>query len=499
MGGLWLEALGLVMKPDVVLWISVGTIIGIICGALPGVTATMGLTVMLPVTYYLAPVPSMGLLLSVWAGAICGASIPAILLKIPGNPNAVATVNDGYPMAQKGMAGKALGASVTASFFGGLFSLGVLVLVAPALARVALSFGPAEYFALGVFGMTIISSLSGKSLSKGLISATLGIMVSLVGLDQISGASRLTFGRVELLGGIPLIPALIGLFAISQVLRDSPRARTQVPSCSTGTRGTLPTVTELLQNWRVLLLGAAIGTLIGIIPGTGASIAVVLAYEWARRTSKRRSEYGTGILEGVLAPESANNAVQSGALIPLLSLGVPGDSSAAVLLGALIIQGYTPGPRFFAEARSFAYAIFIVLALANMAMLLYQLVLIKPFARVLDVPSYILSPAIMILSLVGAYALRNNLFDAWVALAFGVVGYYFDMFGYPVTPFVLGVILGPLTETEFRRALAVSGGSPLIFVTRPISLALLVVAALSVAGNVASGRRRPREVVKQVI
>lgn len=494
MGELWLEALALVMKPDILLWTSVGTIIGIICGALPGVTATMGLTVMLPVTYYLAPVPSMALLLSIWAGAISGASIPAILLKIPGNPNAIATMNDGYPMARKGMAGKALGAAASASFFGGIASLGVLVLVAPALARVALSFGPAEYFALGVFGMTIISSLSGKSLSKGLVSATLGIMVSLVGLDQISGASRLTFGRVELLGGIPLIPVLIGLFAVSQVLRDSPMARTRQPSYSTGVRAALPGLTELLGNWRVLILGAAIGTIIGIIPGTGASIAVVLAYEWARRTSKRQSEYGTGILEGVLAPEAANNAVQSGALIPLLSLGVPGDSSAAVLLGALIIQGYTPGPRFFAEAGSFAYAIFIVLALANIAMLLYQLVLIRVFTRVLDVPSYILSPAIMVLSFIGAYALRNNLFDVWVALAFGVVGYYFDMFGYPVAPFVLGIILGPLAEIEFRRALAVSGGSPLIFVTRPISLALLLVAVLSVAGNMVAGKRKSREV-----
>jgi putative tricarboxylic transport membrane protein len=255
----------------------------------------------------------------------------------------------------------------------------------------------------------------------------------------------------------------------------------------------LPTITELAANMKFILLGSVIGTVIGIIPGTGATVAVVLAYDWAKRISRHREEFGQGAIEGIMAPEAANNAVQGGALVPLLSLGVPGDSSAAILLGALIIQGYTPGPRFFAEAGKFAYAIFVVLLLANIAMILYQTVLIRLFVKVLEVPLYILSPSIIVLSLIGSYAIRNNLFDAWIALAFGVAGYYLTMYGYPIPPLVLGVILGPMAEAEFRRALALSGGDPTIFVSRPISLILLLVAAASLAGTVVAGRRRLRQ------
>jgi putative tricarboxylic transport membrane protein len=476
MDQLWVQGIAMTLNLPVLLCILVGAIFGIICGALPGVTATMGIAVVLPFTYYLPPVPSMALLLSIWAGGISGASIPAVLLKIPGNPNAIATMNDGYPMAQKGLAGKALGATITASFIGGLFSILILIFLAPTLAKVALAFGPAEYFALGIFGLTILPSLSGQSIVKGLTAGILGVMVSTVGVDQITGESRFIFGNVNLLGGIPLIPVLIGVFAISQVIKNAPETPSFRRPEALKVKKIIPGWNDLAPHWRILLLGSVVGIVIGIIPGAGASIAVILAYEWARRISKNKNQYGTGIIEGILAPEAANNAVQGGALVPLLSLGIPGDASAAIMLGALIIHGYTPGPRFFIESGSFAYAFFAILLLANIAMFFCQTVMIRVFVKVLHVPFYILSATVIILSLIGSFAIRNNMVDVWFALLFGVFGYYMIKFGYSIPCFILGVILGPMVENEFRRALGLSGGNWSIFVTRPISLTFILIA-----------------------
>jgi putative tricarboxylic transport membrane protein len=347
MDQLWAQGIAMVLNFPVFICITIGSIFGIICGALPGVTATMGIAVVLPFTYYLSPIPGMALLLSIWVGGISGASIPAVLLKIPDNPNAIATMNDGYPMAQKGLAGKALGATITASFIGGIFSILVLIFLAPTLAKIALAFGPAEYFALGIFGLTILPSLSEQSIAKGLIAGILGVMVSTVGVDQITGESRFIFGNVNLLGGIPLIPVLIGVFAISQVIKNTPETPFFQRPKALKVKRIIPGWSDLAPHWKILLLGSFVGVAIGIIPGTGASIAVILAYEWTRRVSKNKDQFGTGIIEGILAPEAANNAVQGGALVPLLSLGIPGDGLGRYHARRIDYSWLYPGTPFF--------------------------------------------------------------------------------------------------------------------------------------------------------
>jgi putative tricarboxylic transport membrane protein len=490
------------VRLDSLLWLSVGEILGIILGALPGLTATMGLALMLPISFQLPNVPGFALLLGVHCGAVCGASIPAILLGIPGNPNAIATVYDGLAMTKKGMAGQALGGAVVASFIGGLGSFVVLVLCTPLIARFTLVFGPAEKATLALVGLTIIASVSGKNLAKGLLTGAFGLALALLGTDPFTGALRVPFpgvlARTPLAGGIKLIPALIGLFGISQAFSDLGgilKGNLKPPPVKI--EKVFPSLKKLASLWRIILESLGIGLWIGALPGTGASIAVFLAYERAKKIThapkSKLEKVGTGCLEGVVAPEVANNAVIGGALIPTLALGIPGDSGTAVFLGALLIKGIVPGHQLFDQNMALVYGIFFSYFLANVFMAIYQLVGVRLYPKVLSLPLALLIPIVIILSLIGAYAIEGQAMLAavtnmGVALLLGLIGYLLKRDDYPLSPIVLGLILGGMFEENFRRAVKLAGGSYLVFVTKPISLLFILLAVVSVGWPLLSRR-----------
>lgn len=455
-----------------------GVAIGIIFGALPGLTATMGVALFLPFTFGMDPISAFALLLGIYVGGIYGGSITAILIRTPGTPSAAATVLDGYPLAQRGEAFAALSGATIASFIGGMFSCFALILLAPQLARVALQFGPPEYFAVGLFGLSIVSSISGSSVLKGVLAAMFGLMLATVGMDPVTGSTRYTFGNVTLMGGIDFVSALIGLFAISEVLSKVETIFTD--GKMEGLRnvhGKIISAKLLFSNTVNLLRSSVIGTIIGIIPATGSGMASWLSYNEAKRGSKEPELFGNGSYEGLLAAESSNNAVTGGALVPLLTLGIPGDVVTAILMGALMLQGLTPGPQLFAEHGDVVSGIYAMLILANIFMLILGLIGINAFVRVLKVPTNILMPCVLGLTFVGAFAINNSIFDMRVAVFMGLVGFVFTKTGFPVPPILLGIILGPIIESNFRRAITISKGDMDIFL-RPISLTFIL---LSVA------------------
>lgn len=475
---LLLEGITTIFQPYNFLMTIFGSAMGILFGALPGINASMGVALLLPLTYGMSPVAAMSMLLGIYCGAIYGGSITAILINTPGTTAAACTSLDGYNLAQKGKAGKALGMAAIASYIGGTISVVVLIILAPILAKVALSFGPPEYFALAVFGLSIITSLAGDNLIKGLISGALGLMLGTVGLDLINGSERYTFGLVNMYDGISFIPVLIGLFAVSQVLINS-EAPESLSMKDTKILGLLPTMTELKSVAATILRSSAIGSFIGILPGAGATIASFICYNEAKRWSKHSEKFGTGILEGVAAPEAGNNAATGGAMVPLLSLGIPGSETTAVLLGAFMIQGISPGPLLFRDHIDVAYGIFAGLLLANLAFLIMGIFGVKIFVKILQIPYRILLPLIMALAFVGSFSVKNNLFDVGLLLLFGVIGYFMRKLKFPTAPVVLALVLGPMAEGSLRRALIMSGGKWSIFVTRPISLVLLILTTIS--------------------
>jgi len=484
-----------IFNVETILWVALGEVLGIILGALPGLTATMGIALMVPISFQLSKATGIALLLGVYCGAVSGASIPAILLGIPGNPNAIATVYDGHAMTKKGLAGQALGGAVVASFIGGIASLTILVLFSPLIAKMTLAFGPAEKACLAMVGLTIIASVSTKNLAKGILTGLLGLSLSLLGTDPFSNALRIPFpdllAKTPLTSGINLIPALIGLFGISQVLFDLERIKQgHIAPPQVKIDKVFPPLKKIARMWRILIESTGIGTLIGAIPGTGASIAVFLSYERAKNitsSSKCKLEkVGSGCLEGVIAPEVANNAVTGGALIPALSLGIPGDAATAVLLGALLIKGVVPGYQLFSQEMSLVYAIFFALFLSNVFMFTFQILGVRLFPKVLAVPMAILIPIILVLSLIGSYAIQGQailsaIFDMGVALALGILGYFLKKGGYPIAPIVLGLILGGMFEENFRRAVKLAGGNYFVFFTKPIAILFIALAIFSVA------------------
>jgi putative tricarboxylic transport membrane protein len=485
-----LKGLEFVLQPSTLLWIIVGDIVGIFVGALPGLTATMGLALFLPVTIQLDSLTGISLMLGLYFGAVTGASIPAILFGIPGNPNAIATVFDGLPMARKGQAGVALGGAVIGSFIGGLISTAALLAASPALARFSLLFGPAEYFALAVASLTIIASVSGSSLLKGLVMGAVGVLLSTVGIDAMTGARRFTFENLYLATGIGLVPVLIGMFGITQALEDAARPGGFGTIVTQQIGRLFPSLARLRGMWRLILESSWIGTLVGLLPGAGASVAVVLAYERARQMSPHPEEFGTGRLEGVVAPEVANNACIGGGLIPTLTLALPAESAAVPILAALVIHGVTPGPLLFTFQPHFIYAVVFAMILANITTCVFQLGGIRIFIKALSVPPAMMTPIVIMLSVVGSYALNGWMFDAVVAVAAGVAGFILKRAGYPLIPLILGLVLGSMMEAEFRRAMIITGGDLTIFVTRPIAALLLAAAAFSLVRQLATQRRR---------
>ncbi|WP_337997308.1 tripartite tricarboxylate transporter permease [Oleispirillum naphthae] len=469
------EAFLQVMSLTCLAWIAIGTIVGILFGAAPGLTATTAVALFTPITFYMPLNVSLSFLMGVYCGGFYAGSIPAILINTPGAPGNAATVMDGYPMAKKGRAGEALGHSIVASWLGGTASAFALLIFAPLIASMALQFGAPEYFAVAVMGLVCIAGVSGKCLAKGVAGAAIGMVLGTVGMDPIDGLPRFTFGNLNLMGGIALIPALVGLFAITEVL-----AKAEMIGVSTGeeiicqVKRALPPLKDYITYKYLLIKSIVIGIVVGAIPGTGPTIASWMSYNEAKRTSKHPELFGTGIPEGIIASESSNNAVTGGALIPLLTLGVPGDTVTAVLLGALMIQGITPGPMLMVEHYDIVAQLLIILLVANMVMLAMGLLGSKYFPYILKIPFQVLMPIVAVLCITGGYAVNTSFFDAMMVVVLGSCGYLLVKLGFPVAPIVLGLILGPIIEPNMRRALVGEDLNPLVFISTPISAGLIL-------------------------
>ena len=490
----FLDGLLTALQPGNLAALLAGSLLGVFAGAMPGLSSTVGLALVLPVTFALDPTPALLMMVSIYMAAEYGGSITAIAIGVPGSSPALATTFDGYAMTRRGEAGRALGISLFSSMSGGLLGTVVLVLALGPLSRAAIAFGPAEYFGLGVFGLSIVANLVGKDPFKGIVSALLGLLFFIVGLDVLTGAPRLTFGTNALMDGLGLVPMLIGFFAIAEALGAVTGRRRSAPPGG-GIAGALPKARELFGLWRTILRGSAIGSLIGAIPGAGATIASIVAWNEERRVSKTPERFGTGVPAGIAAPEAANNSCVGAAMIPLLALGIPGSASAAVLLGGLTVQGVAPGPLLMTERSELVYALYAGFVVAVLLMLAVGRLGIPLWTRVVRLRPSILMPLVVAISLVGTFSLRGNAADAWAALFFGLVGFAMLRGGYPLAPAVLGLILGPMIETNYRRALSLSSGSHSIFLESPISLVLILLAAVSFAApavrsRLVSGRTR---------
>ena len=454
-----------------------GVVWGIFGGALPGISPSIAMALLLPFTVGMEATNALVLLASVYVGAEYGGSIPAILIRTPGTNSASATVIDGNEMAKRGQAGEALGISLMSGLYGGLFGLLVLVLCTESLAQVALAFTPAAYFSLGILGLSVIAGLSGGSLLRGLIAACMGLMVAFIGSDPVSGVQRFTFGSVDLLDGVKPILVMVGLFAVTEMLvqiGEPPWARGNTGS----TRLKLPNWAMSKRLFKPQAIGAAIGTFEGVTPGAGGTVAAFMAYTEAKRWSKHPEEFGKGSPEGVAAPESANNVVTATALVPLLSLGIPGSNSAAILLGGFLIHGLQPGPMLFQKAPEVVYGLYGGLLIANIAMLLIGLVILSPCMWLVNRPKPYLIAFILALVMSGVFAIQQSLFDCALVLLIGVLGYAMRLLKIPVLPMVLGMVLGFMVESNYRRSLLISGGEHSIFVTDTASAILLGLSAL---------------------
>lgn len=466
-----------ILEPTNFLAVFCGVLMGIIIGALPGLTSPMGVALLIPFTYTMEPVPAICMLVALYCGGTFGGSISAILVHAPGTPAAAATTFDGYPLAQKGQAGKALGMACVSSSIGGLFSVIILILLAPTLAEIAIKFGPPEYFALAVFGLSMISSLGAKAVLKNLIGGTIGVFIACVGMDEISGFGRYDFGITHLMDGISFIPVMIGLFAATEVFRQSDIGIRKVV-VDRKISGLLPTWKEIKSVKTTLIRSSLIGTFIGILPAEGGTVASFIGYNEAKRFSKEPEKFGTGVLDGIAGPECANNSATGGAMIPTLALGIPGSGTTAVILGALLVQGMRPGPLLFLQHTDVVYSVFVGMFFANLMFLVLGLGGAKLFSKVLLVPNYVLSPIILVLCMVGTYALHNNMADVWIMLACGIIGYKMKEYGFAAAPIVLGLVLGELIEISLRRSLIVFENNPFVFFTRPWSATFLILTVL---------------------
>ena len=466
------------VQPMNLVFILAGTALGVFVGAMPGLSSTTGLAIVLPFTFMLDPIPAFLMMISLYMAAEYGGSITAIAIGVPGTPPALPTTFDGYPMTQKGLAGKALGVSILSSTLGGAFGTVILILAARPISTFALQFGPAEYFALGVFGLSIVGNLVQASVIKGFVSVVIGLLLTQVGVDVMSGYPRFTFDLPELLEGIPLIPALIGFFAISEVFKLVEESGV-IQRVTKRISGKLPTLKEMKSLAVTILRSSVIGTIVGAVPGAGATIASLIAYNEAKRASKTPEQFGTGVMEGVSAPEAANNASVGGAMIPLLTLGIPGSGSTAILLGGLMLHGMAPGPLLMSKNPELVYSIYSGFFVAEFFMLLIGLLGIPLWVKIISLRSSTLTPLILGISLIGAYSLGNDPFSMVLALFLGVLGYLMRRFGFPLAPAVLALVLGFIVETNYRRALTISGGDHMIFVANPISLFLILLALAS--------------------
>jgi putative tricarboxylic transport membrane protein len=475
-----LDAFALLYSTPIIPIALLGLTWGVVGGALPGISASITMALLLPLTYSLDPTSAIVLLASTYIGAEYGGSIPAILIRTPGTNSAAATVVDGYEMTRQGKAGEALGISLWSGTIGGLFGLVMLVLLTEPLSRLALAFTPMSYFGLGLLGLTVIASMTAGSPLKGLAAALMGMMVATVGTDPISGVTRLTFDSADLLSGIEPILVMVGLFAVSELMAQS-GSLAAADAVVQSVRIRLPRPAMMKRLLRPQAIGSGIGTVEGVIPGAGGTIAAFLSYNEAKRWSKHPEEFGKGSPEGVAAPETANNTVASTALIPLLSFGIPGSNSAAVLLGGFLLHGLVPGPNLFMENAAVVQGLYVGSIIATVGQLLVGFMIMPVCLWLVNRPRPYLAAFILALVLSGVYSLNSSLFDLSVVLVAGLVGYAMRIFGFPFLPAVLGVILCPLVESSYRRSLVLAGGDHNIFIEDRICLGLLIVAALFLA------------------
>ena len=466
--------------------IVLGVAVGIVFGAIPGLTTTMAVALCLPITYSMNAGAGIALLVALFVGGTSGGLISAILLKIPGTPSSIATTFDGGPMMEKGEGAKALGVGIVFSFLGTIASIAALVFIAPTLADIALSFGPHEYFAIAIFSLTLIITLATGSMVKGLFSGVVGFVFSTVGIAPVDAIQRFTFGQVELNSGFDVLTVLIGIFAISEVIKIAETIKIEKDAVISEVdmkkiKGFGFSMAEFIGQIPNAIRSALIGIGIGILPGIGAGTSNIVAYIVAKKRSKYPEKFGTGVIDGVVASETANNACIGGAMVPLLTLGIPGDAVTAVMLGGFMIHGIQPGPLLFISQGPLVYTIFVALVVATIAMLVLEFYGLRIFTKMLAVPKHILLPIIMVLCFVGAFGLNSRSFDIWTIMVFGLVGYGFVKFSIPQAPFIIGFILGPMAETNFRRGLMLSDGNFTGFLTNPISSGFLVASCLSVA------------------
>jgi len=486
---LLIEAFLNILAPSNLMLVVGGMMLGVFFGALPGISSSMGIVLMMPFTYYMGIIPSIILLVALYAGSAYGGSITAIMFNTPGTPGAVATTFDGYPMSQKGKAGRALGLAVSSSAVGGIISVLIMLVLAPPMSRFALKIQSAEYFALTVLGIVCIAGIGSKNIEKALITGGFGILIAMMGLDPMTGASRFTFGDVRLLNGIEFIPVMIGAFALAEVLKKLSESL-EAGFDTSGENISLEALKlkDLLMHKIVLLKSSLIGTVIGILPGTGGSIASIVSYGEAVRSGKNKEEFGKGCEEGIIAPEAANNAAAGGAMIPTLVLGIPGSPTTAIILAALTLQGLQPGPQLMTEQPLMLYSIFFSMFIASVVVFFGGRLGVKAFAAVLKLPYGILGPIIVAFSIIGSYAITNDMFQVWIMIFFGIVGFFFKKFEFSGAALVLGLVLGSMMEENFRRQLVLTDGNYMSFFQRPISLIILIIAILTVVYPIISSK-----------
>lgn len=480
-----LNAIAGIFQPDALLFMVVGVLVGALIGAMPGLSVTMAIAILTPLTFWLEPTQGLAMLIGVYNAGVWAGGISAVLLNTPGTPASIMSTLDGYRMTQRGEAGLALGINTVFSVMGGIFSTIILMFAAFPIAEFALNFGPAEFTMIAVFGLTMIISISGGSLVKGLLAGFMGLLFSTMGMDTIVGYPRYTFGVMELMNGLPFVAVMIGLFGLGEVfVQISEKHRTAAAESFKGKIGRiLPTWAQMKRFAPASLLSAVVGTLVGAVPGAGGDIASIVCWDQAKKISKEKDQYGKGSAEGLAVTCLANNAVIGGAMTTMMALGVPGDAATAVLIGSLMMYGVTPGPVMFIEKLDLVYTIMGLMILANLLILVVGLVSAKASAKLLNrLSSETIWISVLLLCFIGAYAINNSVVDVWIMLACGVLGFVFRKLGVPLAPFVLAIILGPMAETNLRRTLTMTGGSYSIFFTNPLSLVLLLLSVGSLVG-----------------
>ena len=475
------------LTPYNLLFALIGSIAGTLVGVLPGLGPTAAIAMLLPLASHLDPAPAIIMMAAIYYGAMYGGSTTSILVNIPGEASSVPTAIEGYQLNLQGRGGPALGISALASFAAGTMGVVGLTFFAPVLSRTALAFGPPEYFALTFLGLSLVVSLSGRDLGKGLLSALLGLLTAVIGLDPLTGVARLTFGSMELMAGIDFVPIIMGLFAISEILTNAEKET----KCILEAKRIewLPTWQDIKDTWAATTRSGIIGFLAGLIPGCSPAVTSFMVYDLEKRFSKHPERFGKGAMDAVAAVEGSNNATASGGFVPLFAFGIPSGPALAVLLGGFLMYGLQPGPRLMQEQPALLWTIIASMYIGNVMLLVLNLPLVGLWARMALIPFPILGPMIAVFTLIGAYSLRHSFFDLWISLIFGVVGYLMRKFDFPVAPMVLATVLAKLMETSFMQSLVLSKGSPLIFFTRPISIAFIVLTAISVVSGILLRRK----------